>query len=119
MKGVRRARVIYVIDVLKFLRLYTVRKPEFLNLLIHWIMIGSYIKTSGRSIVRSKLFSTINIVGLAISMSIGLLMVALLTDLFSYDRFHKNGENIYRVITTRHRPNESPREYASTSVRAG
>src|ERR1041384_8783556 len=64
-KGARRARIIYILDVIKFFRIYTVRKPEFINLLIHWIMLGSYIKTSGRSIVRNKLFSTINIIGLA------------------------------------------------------
>src|SRR5215216_6466254 len=58
-KGTRRAKLIYVIDVFKFFRSYTVRKPEFINLLIHWIMIGSYIKTSGRTIVRNKLFSFI------------------------------------------------------------
>src|SRR6186713_1604442 len=84
-KGARRARWIYVIDVFKFFRLYTLRKPEFVNLLIQWIMIGSYIKTSGRSIVRNKLFSAINIAGLAISMSVGLLMIAVLLDMFSYD----------------------------------
>src|SRR5687768_5642272 len=64
-KGVQRARLIYVLDVFKFLRLYTIRKPEFFNVLIQWIMISSYIKTSGRSIARNKLFSSINIVGLA------------------------------------------------------
>src|SRR5690349_1580708 len=57
-RGVRRARLIYIIDVFKFFRLYAVRKPKFINLLIQWIMIGSYIKTSGRSLVRNKLFST-------------------------------------------------------------
>jgi len=98
-KGARRARWIYIIDVLKFFRLYTIRKPEFINLLIQWIMIRSYIKTSGRSIVRNKLFSTINIVGLAISMSVGLMMIAMLTDIFSYDNFHANKNQIYRVIS--------------------
>ncbi len=98
-KGVRKAKLIYIIDVLKFLRLYTIRKPEFLNLFIQWIMIGSYIKTSGRSIVRNPLFSTINIIGLAISMSVGLVMISVLTDIFSYDTFHKNREHIYRVIS--------------------
>src|SRR5258707_10926307 len=65
-RGIRKARFIYVMDVFKFFRLYTIRKPEFVNLLINWIMIGSYIKTSSRNIVRNKLFSTINIAGLAI-----------------------------------------------------
>ncbi len=98
-KGVRKAKWIYVFDVLKFFRLYTIRKPEFINLLINFIMIGSYIKTSGRSIVRNKLFSVINIVGLAISMAVGLLMIGTLVDMYSYDRFHEKRERIYRVIS--------------------
>lgn len=98
-KRITRARIIYVIDVLKFFRLYTIRKPEFVNLLIHFIMLRSYIKTSGRNIVRSKLFSSINIVGLSISMSVGLVMISMLWDLFSYDRFHENHDRIHRVIS--------------------
>ncbi len=47
--------------------------------------------------MRNKLFSSINIVGLAISMSVGLLLIAFVLDLRSYDRFHKNGERIYRI----------------------
>ncbi|HYG19070.1 MAG TPA: permease prefix domain 2-containing transporter, partial [Ohtaekwangia sp.] len=99
-KGPARARLIYIADVFKFLRPYTVRKPAFINLLIHWIMIGSYIKTSGRSIVRNKLFSAINIIGLAVSMSVGLLLIAFTSDLFLYDRFHEKGDRIYRVSNT-------------------
>lgn len=98
-KGKRKAKLIYIIDVMKFFRLYTVRKPEFVNLLINWIMLSSYIKTSGRNLVRNKLFSSINIIGLSISMSVGLLMIGVLSDIFSYDKFHGNHQNIYRVIS--------------------
>ncbi|ADB40619.1 ABC transporter permease [Spirosoma linguale] len=62
-------------------------------------MIGSYIKTSSRNLMRNKLFSSINIVGLAISMSVGLLLIAFMLDLYSYDRFHQNGERIYRITS--------------------
>jgi len=117
--GPTRARLVYIIDVFKFLRIYTLRKPEFLNLLIHWIMIGSYIRTSGRSIVRNRLFSAINIVGLAISMSVGLLLLAFLSDLFSYDDLHGNKDRIYRVITEYQRNEGSPEKLASTSLKAG
>jgi len=47
--------------------------------------------------MRNKLFSSINIAGLAISMSVGLLLIAFVLDLRSYDRFNKNGERIYRI----------------------
>jgi putative ABC transport system permease protein len=113
-KGIGRARLIYVIDVFKFFRSYTVRKPNFVDLLIQWIMIGSYIKTSGRSIVRHKLFSAINIAGLAVSMSVGLVVIVFISDLMSYDMFHEKRDRIYRVITT-----NGSMVCASTSVVAG
>jgi putative ABC transport system permease protein len=115
-KSEARARLIYIVDVLKFLRPYTIRKPEIVNLLIQWIMIGSYIKTSSRSLLRNKLFSTINIVGLAVSMAVGLLLIGLLSDMFSYDRFHEKGDRIFRVITKyQYLDQEDNSYYASTS----
>jgi putative ABC transport system permease protein len=81
--GPFRAKLIYVLDVLKFFRSYTVRKPSFFDTLIHYIMLISYIKTSGRNIYRNKFFSAINIVGLAVSMSVGLLMIGMLDDVLS------------------------------------
>ncbi|KAA0993855.1 FtsX-like permease family protein [Dyadobacter sp. UC 10] len=82
-------------------------------------MISSYLKTSRRSLVRNKLFSFINIVGLAISMSVGLLVIALLTDFLSYDDFHKKKQRIYRVVTKSEQPGQSPADFASMSLKAG
>jgi len=113
-KGVAKARLIYILDVFKFLRSYIVRKPDFLNLFIQRNMIGSYVKISGRSILRNKLFSFINIVGLAVSMSVGLLLISLLSDMTSYDKFHKNYDRIYRITTQYDKD-----KFASTSLLAG
>ena len=82
-------------------------------------MIGSYIKTSGRSLMRNKLFSSINIVGLAISMSVGLLLIAFVLDLRSYDRFHKNGERIYRITNVATLKGQQGGKFASTSIKTG
>lgn len=118
-KGPFRAKLIYIIDTFKFFRPYTVRRPKFINLLINWIMIGSYAKTSARNLMRNKLFSTINIIGLAISMSVGLLLISFVHDMLSYDRFNENGSRIYRVVTFPDGVEGGSGEYASTSVRAG
>lgn len=119
-KGLLRARLIYILDVFKFIRPYTVRAPKFINLLIQWIMIGSYLKTSGRNILRNKLFSTINIAGLAVSMSVGLLLIGLLSDMTQYDRFHQNGDRIYRVASQyQYLDHIDESRYASTSPMAG
>ncbi|HMJ71104.1 MAG TPA: ABC transporter permease [Cyclobacteriaceae bacterium] len=82
-------------------------------------MIGSYIKTSARNLIRNKLFSSINIVGLAISMSVGLLLIAFVLDLRSYDKFNKNGERIYRVTNVLTSNREQGSKYASTSTKTG
>ncbi|WP_051315322.1 ABC transporter permease [Algoriphagus terrigena] len=119
-KGVRKARFIYVLDVLKFFRPYTIRKPEILNLLINFLMLGSYIKTSRRNLVRNKLFSGINIFGLGVSMSVGLLMIAMLVDLYSYDRFHVNHDRIYRLISRFEQNGHSNSNFfATSSLKAG
>ena len=117
--GPRCAKLIYIIDAFKFFRSYTVRKPSFVNLFINQIMIGSYIKTSTRNLIRNKLFSSINIVGLAISMSVGLLLIAFVLDLRSYDRFHKNGERIYRITNVAAFKGQQGGSYASTSIKTG
>ncbi len=117
--GPRRAKLIYIIDAFKFFRTYTVRRPKFVNLFINWIMIGSYIKTSGRNLMRNKLFSSINIIGLAISMSVGLLLIAFVLDLLSYDRFNKNGERIYRITNVATFKGEHGGKFATTSIKTG
>lgn len=69
--------------------------------------------------MRNKLFSFINIVGLAISMSVGLLLIAFVLDLRSYDRFHKNGDRIYRITNVLTSNREQSSKFASTSIKAG
>ncbi|RRB07900.1 ABC transporter permease [Larkinella rosea] len=82
-------------------------------------MLGSYLKTSRRSLVRNKLFSAINIIGLAVSMSVGLLVIAFLTDLFSYDLFHEKRHRIYRLLTRHESAEHNIMNFASTSLKAG
>lgn len=82
-------------------------------------MIGSYFKTSRRSLVRNKLFSFINVFGLAVSMSVGLLVIAFISDLSSYDDFHQKKDRIYRVITSHQPTGQREMNFASTSVKAG
>lgn len=114
--GPRRARLIYIIDVIKFMRSYTIRKPQ--PAMSQFTVLHNYYKTSARTIYRNKLFSGINIVGLAISMSVGLLLVAFLAELKSYDTFHRDYDRIYRVVNRHQRLQEDPSPYASTSVTA-
>lgn len=69
--------------------------------------------------MHNKLFSFINIVGLAISMSVGLLLIAFVLDLRSYDKFHTNGERIYRITNVATFNGEQGGKFATTSTKTG
>jgi len=62
-------------------------------------MFFNYLKVAIRNILRSKVFSVINILGLAVSMSICLLVIKMIFGMYSCDRFHEHKNRIYRVIT--------------------
>ena len=62
-------------------------------------MIQNYLKIAIRNLLRNKVFSFINIVGLAVSMSVCLLIINIIADQKSYDKFHLNKDRIYRVMT--------------------
>ena len=53
-----------------------------------------------RNLRRQKLFSTINLLGLTVSISSALLIYLYVRHEFSYDRFHPHADRIYRVNQT-------------------
>ncbi|MFT7239073.1 MAG: putative ABC transport system permease protein [Cyclobacteriaceae bacterium] len=119
-KGPFRANLIFLIDVIKFCRLYTVRKPKILNRMTFFSLFKNYFKTSIRSLRRHKLFSIINITGLAISMSVGLLAITYLSELFSYDEFHEKKDRTYRIISDyKGITSDNTTHLASTSIFIG
>ena len=61
-------------------------------------MIKNYLKTTLRIVKRHKGYSFINIFGLSVGLACTILMLIYVRHELSYDRFHKNAENIYRVI---------------------
>lgn len=61
-------------------------------------MIEYVFKMAFRNLRKSKLFSVINIAGLAFGLTCSLLISLWVWDEVSVDEFHANGENIYRVL---------------------
>ncbi len=60
-------------------------------------MIKNYLKTALRNLWRKKSFSAINIIGLAIGMSVSILMLLFVLNEVTYDRFNTDSQNIYRI----------------------
>ena len=61
-------------------------------------MLSNIIKTVLRSIKKQKMYAFINIFGLAAGMACCILILLWARDELSFDRFHQNHENIYRVV---------------------
>lgn len=62
--------------------------------------IAHYILASWRHILKNKLFSAINILGLAVGLAAVILISLFVRDELSYDKFWSNADNIYRTETT-------------------
>ena len=79
-------------------------------------MLKNYLKIAIRNLTRHKLFSFINIFGLALSMCIGLIVIMRLQDDLSYDRFHPAPERLYRIISDVTNKQGQDRRLASTPL---
>jgi ABC-type antimicrobial peptide transport system permease subunit len=60
-------------------------------------MFKNYLHTAWRNLKSSKFYSLINISGLAIGMATAIMLLLWVKDELSYDKFHTNYENIYRI----------------------
>ncbi|HWB25326.1 MAG TPA: ABC transporter permease [Chitinophagaceae bacterium] len=60
-------------------------------------MLKSYLKTSVRFLLKNKTFSLVNITGLTLGTLCCLYIVLYVTDEYSYDKQHKNVQDIYRI----------------------
>ncbi|MBX2922482.1 MAG: ABC transporter permease [Chitinophagaceae bacterium] len=60
-------------------------------------MFKNYLKIAFRNIARHKAFAFINIAGLSIGMACSIFILLWVQHELSYDRFHKNANDIYRI----------------------
>ncbi|WP_422081574.1 ABC transporter permease [Ulvibacterium sp.] len=60
-------------------------------------MVINYFKITWRNLLKNKLFSFVNILGLSIGLSTCLLLVLYITDELSYDKHHDGADRLYRV----------------------
>lgn len=61
-------------------------------------MIKNYIKIAWRNLLRSKLYSCINIVGLATGIAVALLISFWIWDELSFDKYHQNYHRLAQVM---------------------
>ena len=60
-------------------------------------MISNYFKVAWRNLLKNKVFSFINIIGLATGLTCFILITLYVSDEISYDKYNEKAERIYRI----------------------
>lgn len=96
--GKQKADRLYAKEVLQILRPRLVKKLEGTQKLNNYGMFKNYFKVGIRNILKYKVFSFINVFGLAVAMSVCMLLILMLADQKSYDQFHVKKDRVYRIL---------------------
>lgn len=70
-------------------------------------MLKNLFKIALRNILKEKGYSIINILGLTIGITCSMFLGLYIMDELSYDRYHKNADNIYRVVSSIKEPDNA------------
>ncbi|MBY0436129.1 MAG: ABC transporter permease [Cyclobacteriaceae bacterium] len=95
-KSAFKAKLNYWYQALNYLRPFAIRKSKALQL-NNYDMFQSYFKVGWRNLLRNKGYSAINIGGLALGISCFLFLLSYVRFERSYEDFHRNANNIYRI----------------------
>lgn len=96
-----RAKWRYWLNVFRFINRHTLKRHSIPNNYRsnQGVMIANYLLTSFRYLRKHGSYSTINIIGLSIGLASCLLIFNFLKHEVSFDQFHDNQNNIYRIVT--------------------
>lgn len=78
-------------------------------------MLKNYFKVTWRNLMKNKTFSFIKIFSLAVGLVTAIFIFLWAVDEISFDKFHKNARNIYRVMTNNTYPDGKIETYPATS----
>lgn len=95
-EGVKKAKRKLTWNTIRFFRPGIVLRNKF-SPVISTLMIGNYFTVASRNILKRKLYSFINAFGLSIGIAFCLLIYLFVQDEKSFDQFHDNRKNIYRI----------------------
>ncbi|MEM7298260.1 MAG: ABC transporter permease [Bacteroidota bacterium] len=99
-QGKKKANRKFIKDVILLFRKDIIKPADGTYKINTYGMFKNYFKVGIRNILKYKLFSFINVFGLAVAMSVCMLIMLMLADQKSYDQFHTNKERVYRLLGT-------------------
>ncbi|GAB4017218.1 ABC transporter permease [Spirosoma koreense] len=107
--GERRARWRYWRDVIGFIKPFAIKRKqtvgtshyrrfdEYSSSLFSPAMFRNYVRTAWRNLVKNRFYSLINMTGLTAGLAVGILILLWVQDELSFDRFHQQTSQIYRL----------------------
>ncbi|MEM9831867.1 MAG: ABC transporter permease [Bacteroidota bacterium] len=95
--GLQKAKWLFVKEVLLFCRPSSFKKNTSLHYVTNPDMFQNYLKIAFRNLLKSKVFSAINVFGLALGLAACFLIMQYVLFELSYDQFHEGSDRIYRV----------------------
>jgi len=95
--GKRKAELKFIVDVLLLFRPSIIKPMEGHKNLNSYDMYKSYFKVAWRNILKSKGYTTINVLGLSIGLAACILIALYVQFELSYDRFNAKADRIYRA----------------------
>ncbi len=104
--NIAQARLRFSVHILGLFRPGIVKKINSSPFTQPSPMLKNYFITSMRSLMRSKGFSLINIIGLAVGLATCSLISFYVYHELSFDRYHKNEKRIYRIVENLRTENE-------------
>lgn len=93
--SVRKARRMYVLEMIKLLRPNLLRNLEFVGYLMNYSMFKNYFKVSFRGLKKNPISSFINVFGLAVAIGLAIFAYAFARWTYSTDQFHENKNTVY------------------------
>jgi putative ABC transport system permease protein len=111
--GIQKARSIYKKEVIRMLRPSIMKSIKLSHDIFFSAMFRINTKLALRNLLKNKLYTTINIGGLALSIAVCGLLLLYVNSETDYDNYHPDSDRLYRVALDRYYPDHTS-HYAIT-----
>lgn len=118
-RGIKQARLLYLRDAVLSVRNYDLRRKRKVTQNNSITMVNNYVKSTFRTLSKNRVYSALNILGLALGLAACLFIVQYVDYENSYDKFHSNHENLYRVRYMVYRSGDLDIDCAAAVPRVG
>ena len=119
-QGVLKARLFYFLDVIRFVKSYRLKtEQELFQNSNNNAMLKNYFLLATRTLWKQRAFSLLNLFGLTIGFTAFMLIFLYVTNEKSYDQFHENKEQVYRLQQDRYNNGELTTQWAAGAAAAG